>query len=450
MAAQAEAEARLEELENLYRSAPIGLALMDTDCRFVRINEFLAKRSARPDEDLIGRGFFELFPELEERTRPLCKEVLKTGEAVRGVELAYDKGDGRGPHYLLTHLYPIKGEGGAVSGIGLIIESTTERKRAEQKLARLAAIVYAASDAMFSFAPTGRIQNWNPAAQSLFQYTPEESVGKNVSMLFPDKNSDDFQRLLTAWQAGESLRLETEVRRKDGGLVSVSISIAPIKDGERTVAISTTIEDITERRHWEKRQFLMNRELSHRVKNSLAIIQAMARHTLRSSPNPGAFISAFEGRLRALATSHNLLTSSAWEGADLRELAREQLAFHAGAGGRLRLDGPALVLPPGLVTSLGLVLHELGANAAKYGALSAPGGSVALTWRVVEALPHRMLELEWTERGGPLVQKPERKGFGSVLIENSGKVEQHFDPEGLRCIVRMSLMSDEAEAKGFR
>ena len=443
-AAQAEAEARLEELENLYRSAPIGLALMDREFRILRLNNFLAAMREGPPEEFAGRPFFEAFPELEEGARHHCADVLKTGVSVRDLELETHKQDVSGSQYLLAHFYPVQGTDGAVSGIGAILENITERKRTEQVLDRLAAIVYAANDAMFSFAPTGRIQNWNPAAQNLFQYTEAEAVDRSFSMLFPPGDGDDYQQLLRAWNAGESLRLDTELRRKNGDMFQASVSIAPIKEGARTIAISTTIEDITERRRSEKRQLLMNRELSHRVKNTLAVIQAMARHTLRSSPDPAVFSAAFEGRLRALAISHSLLTSSEWEGAEIGELAREQLSPHIQAVGQLRLDGPKLLIPPGMATSLGLVLHELGSNAAKYGGLSTPEGSVTLKWQVLPAAPHKTLRVEWTERGGPKVTPPPRKGFGSVLIENSGKVEQSYDPGGLRCAIEMPLMEQRS------
>jgi len=443
-AAQTEAETRLGELENLYRCAPVGLALVDTDFRVIRLNDFLAMLSEKPADDHVGQPFFEVFPNLQHQVGPLCDAVLRTGAAIQGVEFETSTPHVSEPVNMLAHFYPIQGETGPVTGIGIILESTTERKRAEQTLARLAAIVFAANDAMFSFAPTGRIQNWNPAAQSLFQYTGEEVVERSFSMLFSAESDDDYQALLNAWQSSGSLRMETQMRRKDGALIPVSISIAPIREGRNTIAISTTIEDITERRRWEKRQLLMNRELSHRVKNSLAVIQAMARHTLRSSPNPAVFTSAFEGRLRALATSHSLLTASQWEGAEIEELVREQLAPHASGSGSLHLDGPRLLIPPGMATSLGLVLHELGSNAAKFGAFSEPGGHVTLNWRVTPCEPDKKLVLEWTERGGPEVKQPARKGFGTVLIESSGKVKQHFDPEGLRYTIEMPLM-EEAE-----
>jgi PAS domain S-box-containing protein len=448
-AAQAEAEARLEELENLYRSAPIGLALLDPDCRLVRINEFLAGMSPAPNGDYVNKPFFELFPDLRETAMPRCSELLRTGEAVQNLEIETHKQDPSGSQHFLAHLYPIHAVDNGVSGIGVILENITERKRTEQALARLAAIVYAASDAMFSIAPTGRIQNWNPAAATLFQFERHEVTGQPFSMLFTDAGQQDYDRLMKAWEAGESRRLDTEMRRKDETVFPASISIAPIKDGGKTIAVSTTIEDITERRSWEKRQLLMNRELSHRVKNTLAVIQAMARHTLRSAADPAAFTAAFEGRLRALSISHNLLTSSQWEGAEIGELAREQLGPHASGAGRIRLEGPSLLIPPGMATTLGLVVHELATNAAKYGALSVPAGKVIVNWRVEPGTPQRSLVIEWTEQGGPVVEPPERRGFGSVLIENSGEVQQHFEPGGLRCIIEMPLMEGGGPQASF-
>jgi PAS domain S-box-containing protein len=439
--AQAEAEARLEELENLYRSAPIGLALLDAECRVVRLNAFLAAMSTRPADPFTNRPFFEMFPQLEEAAKPRCEQVLQDGIAVSNLEIETDRQAAGGPQYFLAHFYPIHLKSTGMSGIGVILENITERKRTAQVLARLAAIVYAANDSMFSFAPTGRIQNWNPASEILFQYGEDEAVGRPFSMLFPQGGDDDYQKLLKAWEMGESLRLDTDMLRKDGSVFPASISIAPIRSGgSRPIAISTTIEDITERRNWEKRQLLMNRELAHRVKNTLAVIQAMARHTLRTSADPAAFTAAFEGRLRALSISHNLLTSSQWDGVEIGEVIREQLAPHGIGGARFRLDGPPIMIPPGMVTSLGLVLHELGTNAAKYGALSAPGGNVTLVWRVLPSSPHKMLAIEWTERGGPTVQPPTHQGFGSVLIDSSGKVARFFEPEGVRCTIEMPLM----------
>jgi len=373
---------------------------------------------------------------------PYFKRVLENGESVRGLEFRAKPPGAEMPQYWYAHLYPIQGTAGTITGIGLILEDITEQKLDQRELARLAAIVYAANDAMFSSSPNGIILNWNPAAETLFQYLESEAVGRSLATLFPNEKSGEYESLFDDLHRGESSRLETELLRKDGALIAVSISVAPIRGGDETIAASITIEDISERKRSEARQLLMYRELAHRVKNSLAVIQAMARHTLRSSPSPEAFASAFEGRLQALATSHNLLTASHWEGADLRGLVSEQLALSGAGSTRLKLRGKSVKLPPGTATSLGLVLHELATNAVKYGAFSNAKGRVEISWTVKGTGNDRLLHLDWREIGGPPVSEPGEKGFGSTLIEYSGNVTQHFNVDGLCCSVEMAFTED--------
>ena len=440
--ARAEAENRLAELEHLYECSPIGLAVIGRDYRLQRINDFIADIKRRSRDECLGRPLFELLPEIEAVAEPLFKGILSGSGAVRGVEFQTDRAGGGRTISWAAHFYPIAEDSKGISGIGIILEDITEEQVHQRGLARLAAIVYAANDAMFSTSLSGVIMNWNPAAEAIFQYTPDEAAGKPFSMLFPDGQDGECQALLRDAAKGESARLDTELCRKDATPISVSLSIAPIKGGDETIAVSVTIEDITERKRFEERQLLMNRELAHRVKNSLAVIQAMARHTLRSSPTPQAFTTSFEGRLQAMSTSHNLLTASQWEGAELSELVREQLAPSVVGANRLKMSGPSVKLPPGIATSLGLVLHELSTNAAKYGALSVPAGKVEISWIVEGAGKNRQLRLDWRETGGPPVTPPREKGFGSTLIEYSGKVTQAFEPEGLHCSVEMAFSED--------
>jgi PAS domain S-box-containing protein len=444
--ARAEAEDRLAELEHLYKSAPIGLALVGRDYRLQRINDSIASIKGRSHEECVGRPLFELLPELEAVAEPLFQRILNGGGAVRGVEFQTDRAGGGAAISWAAHFYPIAGKGRDIAGIGIMLEDITEERVHRNALARLAAIVHAANDAMFSTSLSGVIMNWNPAAQALFQYTPEEAAGTPFSMLFPQAQAKAYNSVFGVASKGESARLDTELCRKDGTAIPVSISTAPIKGGDETIAVSVTIEDITERKRIEERQLSMNRELAHRVKNSLAVIQAMARHTLRSSPTPQAFAAAFEGRLQAMSTSHNLLTASQWEGAELSELIREQLAPSMAGSDRLTLSGPNVKLPPGIATSLGLVLHELSTNAAKYGALSVPSGGVDVSWVVKGDGRHRQLRLDWRETGGPTVVPPQGKGFGSTLIEYSGKVTLQFDPEGLRCTLEMAFTEEAPRA----
>lgn len=241
-------------------------------------------------------------------------------------------------------------------------------------------------------------------------------------------------------------------QHKNGGLIPVSLRAAPIfSEGKVPVGISSTLRDITGRKRSERLEILLNRELSHRVKNSLAVIQAIATHTLRSTPNPETFSRAFQGRLQSLAAAHELLTAANWSRAEFRQLATQQLApFISDDPERLRLEGAPLVLHPEVATSLGLVLHELATNARNYGSLSTPSGSVSLSWYVVDTTKPFRLHMTWRESGGPAVTAPSRRGFGSQLIERSGvTVKQDFQSTGLECAIEMVLFAEPEGGQSY-
>lgn len=164
---------------------------------------------------------------------------------------------------------------------------------------------------------------------------------------------------------------------------------------------------------------LLVEELNHRVKNTLASVQAIVQHTLRSAKDPADFASSFSGRIQSMARAHSLLTSTVWKGADLRDVIRDQLRLGPVDESRLTAWGPAVRMPPQMVQHVALMLHELGTNSAKYGALSAEKGWVTVSWTVDDAL----LRLKWVEQGGPTVSAPVRRGFGTTLIEQSARSE---------------------------
>ena len=172
----------------------------------------------------------------------------------------------------------------------------------------------------------------------------------------------------------------------------------------------------------QEQQRLLINELNHRVKNTLATVQSIAAQTARRAESTEDFREKFETRLIALSHTHNALTRGGWESASLRELLTQEMKPYS--ADQVRLEGPEIDLPPRLAVTLGMVFHELGTNAAKYGALSTPTGLVRVAWRAVlgegEA---KSLSLHWTEEGGPAVRQPTRRGFGSRLIENSVKGE---------------------------
>lgn len=203
--------------------------------------------------------------------------------------------------------------------------------------------------------------------------------------------------------------------------------------------------DITDARKAADHTRYLLRELNHRVKNTLAMIQSLARQTVRRSPSPQDFIDAFSGRLRTLAEAHVLLSDRDWSGIGLLELIHAQIApYLVGDGSQLVLDGNDLQLPPDHALGLGLILHELCSNAVKHGALRYPQGKVHVAWKRASSSPGR-LQLSWIESGGPPVAAPQYTGFGSQLIHRSldkivdSHVTLEFPPTGVEARIDLPL-----------
>jgi PAS domain S-box-containing protein len=203
--------------------------------------------------------------------------------------------------------------------------------------------------------------------------------------------------------------------------------------------------DMTEERESARRTRLLLRELNHRVKNTLAMIQSLARQTLKQSPNPQRFIEAFSGRLRTLSEAHVLLSDRDWTGIGIMELVNAQVVpYVAQLDRQLVLEGEDMQLPPDHALGLGLILNELASNAANYGALSTRGGHVELSWMREGSDEGDVVTLLWKERGGPPVRVTQR-GLGSRLIERSldkvldSKVSLSFPVEGVEALIRFPL-----------
>lgn len=206
------------------------------------------------------------------------------------------------------------------------------------------------------------------------------------------------------------------------------------------VGLSGAAVDITEGKEGEAHLRLLLRELTHRSKNLLAVIQAMARQTARHAGSTEAFLTQFGDRLQALAASHDLLVRESWHGAALQELVQSQLAAYIDRDrNQITIDGPVVALKPEAAQNLGLALHELAANAARFGALSVPEGKVSILWQRAPTDEGEAVALDWHEELGPKVRMRRKRGFGSMVIERNlalaleAKVDLAFDPEGLRC-----------------
>jgi two-component system CheB/CheR fusion protein len=282
------------------------------------------------------------------------------------------------------------------------------------------------------------IKQFTDGMASLFGITPSDE-GRPISDFAHQLEYADLTKDARAVLA-DLTPIRHEVKSRDGRWYDVRVR--PYRTTGR-IDVVVTLLDITDRQSWERRQNMLLREQTHRVKNTLAIVQSIANQTLRHSGSREDFVERFSGRLAALAGAHNLMVQSDWQGADFEALARVQLdPYGSENAARLKLQGPAITLPADLATPFGLVLHELAANAAKYGSLSRDEGSVSLTWSEAGQGDQRMLKVNWQEQGGPPVKRNNRVGFGTALIEHGipdAKVIREFDTKGFTCTIELPM-----------
>ncbi len=319
-------------------------------------------------------------------------------------------------------------------------EVRTALKIAVSKSGHLSAIVASSGDAIMSVGLDGRVLSWNDGAEKLFGFSAEDMVGRSKNRVVPDNRISELQDHLEFIKTGGSQRVETVRRTRDGKLIDVSLDMAPIRDANGDIiAMSSIMHDISDRMATEKHQRFLMRELTHRSKNLLAIVQSMARQTARSAASLKDFETEYMQRLQGLAASHDLLVNQNWAGAPLNELIRRQVdPFVETNRANLAISGPDIMVSAKAAQAVGLALHELSTNSMKYGALSTSKGKVSIDWEFQQDgdAPQRIC-LKWEEHNGPLVKPPSRKGFGHFVIDRmatqslAAKVHIDFRPEGL-------------------
>lgn len=314
----------------------------------------------------------------------------------------------------------------------------------------LATILTQSPDAFIAVDKAGTLIAHNDAAARLFGPVTDAEL-TNALELFPEDERARVQSLLGRAIRGETLSgIEVRLGAARNGL-HAELSLAPVQNEAGAVAsVSITARDITERKRAEDRQRLLINELNHRVKNTLAIVQALAQQSFRGLAPPEEERSAFNARLSALAAAHSLLTRQTWEQVDLAQVV--ETTVHAACGTdahRHRNDGPQVMLPPQTAVSLAMVIHELCTNAIKHGALSTDAGTILTQWAVHQGEDGPRLHFDWTERGGPPVEPPTRRGFGTRLIkrglatELAAQVDMDFQREGLVCSLDAPLPQGE-------
>lgn len=437
-----------DALEDVLGALPEAIYLTDADGRITYYNEAAAELwGVRP---VLGHsefcGSWKLYwPDgtpLPHADCPMAM-ALKERRPIRGLEAIAERPDGTRIPFLACAT-PLFDADGALTGAVNMLVDLSERAVADETAERLAAIVESSDDAILAKDLNGTIVTWNKGAERLFGYTPEEAIGQSVTMLIPPDRHDEEPRILDRIRKGERTdHYETIRRRKDGSLVEISLSVSPIRSRDgRIIGASKIARDITERRLVERQQRLLLREMNHRVKNLFTLASSVVTLSARSAATPAELATAVSSRLAALARAHALTipsipeaTGVAEQSTTLHTLIRTIVApFDRDELSRARIEGADVAVSGNAATSLSLLLHEFATNAAKYGALSVPEGSIDI---MCEEARERLV-LTWTERGGPAIRsEPTVEGFGTLLSKATarghlgGDIQREWRPEGL-------------------
>ena len=404
-------------------------------------------------EEVIGKPITLLIPMDRHDEESDILSRIRRGECIDHYETVRQRKDGSLVEISVT-VSPIKNAEGRIIGASKIGRDITERKRSEQVEKRFASIVESSDDAIVSKDLDGIINTWNPGAERLFGYTAKEIIGKPITLLIPTDRHGEESDILSRIRRGECVdHYETVRQRKDGSLVEISVTVSPLKNAEgKIIGASKIARDITERKRAQEQQNLLIREMSHRVKNLFAVTSGLVTLSARSARTPADMAEAVRERLGALARAHGLtrpglLNGGEKPGQDTTLHALVQTIFapyvdpqRVKGRGFFIITGPCLPIGGNAVTSIALVLHELATNAAKYGALSSPGGYILIDWSVKKD----ELMLTWKEHGGPSLDGPaEHEGFGSSLVRRlvtgqfGGQLSYDWKPKGL--IIRLSV-----------
>ena len=434
--------------EEVLEALPVAVYQTDAAGRIISYNSAAAKFwGQHPEIGAHWCGSWKIYhPDGRFLPHDECPmaQAIKQRRPIRGVHAVLERPDGTLVPFM-PFPTPLFNQAGELVGAVNLLLDLTDQRRDEEIEARLASIVASSEDAIISKTLDGVITTWNAGATRLFGYAAEEILGQHITKLIPTELHDEEKQFIARLKRGERIEhFETIRLAKNGRRIELSLTISPMRDSSgRVIGASKVARDISDKKRAEETQQLLLDELNHRIKNTLATVQAIATQTLRRATNPSDFVTSFNGRITALSRAHALLTGSSFQGAEITEIVREQLLLGSAKDRRISFSGPSLILEAQPALHLALVVHELGTNARKHGSLSAPHGHVAVRWRV-QSHAGRSLLLDWRESGGPPVSAPTAQGFGSVLIEQSlgahaGEVTVTYAEGGLICEIKLPL-----------
>jgi PAS domain S-box-containing protein len=450
--AEADIAARQAQLAVFVEHAPAAIALFDHQMRYLAISRrFAIDFRLPPDAQLIGKSHYEVFPEVPQRWRDIHARVL-AGEELSNEEDQFTRHDGR-TEWTGWSMAPWRGGDGRIGGSILFAEVRTEQVEARLALAdsetRFRATFENAAVGVALVGTCGSILRANKSFARMLGYSVQELTSKAFQdFTHPDDLANNLSELnKTLLGETDSYCIEKRYVRKDGGIVWGSLTVGCVRktDGDVRYFVSV-VQDITERKRAEEQQRSLLAELDHRVKNALATVSAVVSHTQQGSRSVADFVEALDGRIRSMATTHELLSSHRWQGVSLAVLVDRELAPYSTCD-NTQIDGPCILLRPDAGQAMAMVLHELATNAAKYGALSANGGHVSIRWdRYLNGHARSHLVFEWREIGGPPVGAAGKSSYGTSTIrdlipyELGGAVDLVLAPEGVRC--RLELPAD--------
>src|SRR6478736_862473 len=397
--------------KEVLEALPVAVYLTDSEGRLTFYNEAAAEFwGCRPELlSSLWCGSWRLYwPD----GRPMTHDeypmavALREGRELRGVEAVAERPDGSRVPFIPYPTLLKDGDGRVVGAINILID-IADRKTGYVESAQLAAIVQGSDDAIISKTLDGRITSWNRGASRILGYSAEEMIGESILKIIPPELVDEEKGILARLRKGERIdHFDTVRLAKNGRRVNLSLTISPLRDlSGAIIGASKIARDITDRKQAEELQTLLFEELNHRVKNTLATIQAIASQSLRRAATPRDFVTSFNGRVQALARAHDLLVHSKMKGAPISEILREQVMLENSADLRISSAGPFVMLDARSAVQLALVVHELATNARKYGALSLPDGQLDISWNL-KTNGVRELFLTWKETGVPNVSAP--------------------------------------------
>lgn len=382
--------------------------------------------------EMVGQSIRRLIPADRQHEEDAFLARLAAGERIDHYETLRIRKDGKVID-VSVNISPLRSRDGTVTGASKIIRDVSERKAAEAALT--------ASEqrfrGIFDHAGTGieiadfdeRIAQCNPAYAAMLGYAPDELVGRHgPDLIHPDDraaNLAQLERLTTGEIA--SFEIVNRSLRRDGSAVWMHKHVSMLRNGDgKATHRLTLVTDMTKQRLAEERQRVLMRELAHRGKNLLAVIQSIANRSFSGQATLTEARNTFQGRMQALARTYETLTDETLDGAELETLVRGELdAFEQ----RARVDGPLIRLTSRSAQTLALIVHELASNAAKYGALSVATGRLDVHWKIHANGSSPRFEFIWTERGGPPAVAPERRGFGTALVSTVAGAELRCEPE---------------------